>query len=233
MEPLTGEAVHCWIVPPPLVRSDALNAAGILTPDEQARGARFHFEVDRRLYLASHVALRLLLARYTGCAPDALPIAVEANGRPFLTGVLSRLHFNLSHSGEMALAAFALSDPVGVDVERVRKLPDAIEIAERYFAAGEREAIRRAPAERRSAVFAVIWTRKEAILKALGLGLHAPLDSFETGAPDGAACVTGEATEWRGWTVTDLAPAPGYLGAVAIQRERAPLVVREFSIAGF
>ena len=132
----------------------------------------------------------------------------------------------------MALAAFALNDPVGVDVERVRDLPDAIQIAERYFAPGECEAIRRAPVERRSAVFAVTWTRKEAVLKALGVGLHAPLDSFETGAPDGAACVTGEASEWHGWTVTDLAPAPGYIGAVAIQRERAPLVVREFSAAG-
>jgi 4'-phosphopantetheinyl transferase len=233
MEPLTDDAVHCWIVPPSIVRSDVLHAAGILTPDEQARAARFHFDVDRRLYVASHVALRLLLARYAGCAPDAVPIAADANGRPVLTGVLSRLHFNVSHSGEMALAAFTLNDPVGVDVERVRDLPDAIQIAERYFAAGEREAIRRAPAERRSAVFAVTWTRKEAILKALGLGLHAPLDSFETGAPDGAARVTGDATEWRGWTVTDLVPGPGYLGAVAIQRERAPLVVREFSVAGF
>jgi 4'-phosphopantetheinyl transferase len=232
MEPLTGEAVHCWIVPAAVIRSNGLNATGILTPDEQARGARFHFDVDRRLYLASHVALRLLLARYTGCAPAAVPIAADANGRPVLAGALSRLHFNLSHSGEMALAAFALNDPVGVDVERVRDLPDAIQIAERYFAAGEREAIRRAPADRRSAAFAVTWTRKEAILKALGLGLHAPLNSFETGAADGAARVTGGAAQWRGWTVTDLVPGPGYVGAVAIQRERAALVVRDFDVAG-
>jgi 4'-phosphopantetheinyl transferase len=234
MQAFTHDAVHCWILPSDVISDNGLTSAMIvLTKTERERAASFYFDRHRRLYLASHTALRLLIASYTGHPPESLPIILNAMGRPVLEGrELSRLRFSLSHSGDMAVVALAADEAVGVDVEQVRDFPDLMEIAQCYFTLSEASAIRRLQPLQRPAAFAVTWTRKEAVVKALGLGLNMALDSFDTGPADAPACATTDGVRWVNWTLLDLLPGAGYVGAVATRRANASLIVQKFSWTG-
>ena len=154
---------------------------------EHARAARFVYEIRRRRYLAAHVALRSLLGAALGQAPHALRIEPDANDKPRLVGHAG-WQFNLSDSDDWALVGLQQGAPIGVDVEVRRTLDDARALALRLYTAPEREAVfDAAEGPEREAAFLRVWTRKEACLKAVGLGLRLAPSSFEAGAQDGEA----------------------------------------------
>jgi 4'-phosphopantetheinyl transferase len=223
------EHVDCWAVALAALPAEAEGAAlALLSASERERMERFCFERHRRLYGRSHAALRLLIARYVGASPASLLIAPDANGRPLLASPAGRLHFNLSHSGEAALFAVSCSAAVGVDVEVVRDVPDFAAIARRHFAPTEVEFLLGLAPEERLGGFYVTWTRKEAFVKALGLGLSFPLDAFCTGRPDGRPDLRrAGGAAYTDWTMADLKPAIGYKGAVAIHRPNHAIRCRQ------
>jgi 4'-phosphopantetheinyl transferase len=149
-------------------------------------------------------------------------LAVDPRGKPWLAMPDRRrasLHFNLAHSGELALVAVAEGCEVGVDVERLRPVRHCDEIAERYFSTGERDAVGAAEPALRSAAFLRCWTAKEAVLKAIGTGLGHPLQTFDTSAVDPLGAwielpARNEVRPLRCWLVP-MAPYDGYVGAVA------------------
>ncbi len=226
---LPTERVDCWAVALAALPADAeATATALLSADERARAERFRFDRHRRLYISSHAALRLLLARYLRASPASLVIAAEANGRPILASPAGRLQFNVSHSGDLALVAVSCIAPLGVDIEEVRDLPDFVDIARRYFAPTEVEhLLRLAPRERLGGFF-VTWTRKEAFVKALGLGLSFPLDAFCTGRPDRPPSLTqAEGAADADWTMADLLPGGEYKGALAIRHPSVKIDCRQ------
>jgi 4'-phosphopantetheinyl transferase len=217
--------VDCWYVSTELPRQDESLAEALLSPEERARAASFYFAHDRRCYIAAHAALRLLIAHYTGESPTSLAIRKDSNGRPLLEK--SELHISLSHSGGSVLIALSSAAPVGIDVEEIRGIPDLMAIARAHFSMTEVEAIARLPPAQRATAFFVIWTRKEAFVKAIGRGLSFPLRSFGTGHPHQAPYLTGQHGEmWADWTLADVKPDEQHPGAVAIHRPNMPINCR-------
>jgi 4'-phosphopantetheinyl transferase len=162
--------------------------AEMLSADERRRWQRFLREADRRRFLVSHAALRTILGKYLGTPPDRVEITSATGGKPQLPPPSNGLplRFNLSHSEGLAMVALALGQEVGVDVEHVHPFADMGDIVERYFAPAERAAWQALPAEEQCAAFFRCWTRKEAYLKAQGIGLSGGLDRFEVSmAPAG------------------------------------------------
>ena len=159
-------------------------ALATLSADEIARGARFAFDGLRRRHLASHVALRAILAQQTGLPAAALVFGAGPFGKPFLQAPATCV-FNMSHSDDVAVIAVAPDAPagteIGVDVEVLRPMRDAIALAERNFTAAEQRALLATPAELRDLAFMRGWTRKEACLKAIGSGLSIPPDAVDAG----------------------------------------------------
>lgn len=216
---LAAAEIQLWCIPlhadaPTLTRLSAL-----LTPDEQQRADRFQFPDHRRRFIVGRGALRLLLAAYTGQAATDLRFAYGPKGKPALAG--QTLAFNLSHSGELALAAVTRTEPLGIDVERLRPLPDAADIAQRFFAADEAATLAAVAPERREAVFFRGWTRKEAYIKAVGDGLSLPLKSFAvTLDPADPVCFRRIGTDPAAaaqWSLYHLEPEAGYIGALAVR----------------
>jgi 4'-phosphopantetheinyl transferase len=178
--PTLGEGeVHVWIVgaDAPLARAHF----EILSADERDRAARFRFEIDRTRFLRRRAALRVILGGYLGAPPAEVSYSENAFGKPGLGGnrADAGLSFNTSHSDALALIAVSRCRRLGIDIERLRPLVEAERIAASYFAAGEAAAFAALPAGDRVAGFYNAWTRKEAVVKALGGGLSIPLDSFE------------------------------------------------------
>ncbi|HEV3197374.1 MAG TPA: 4'-phosphopantetheinyl transferase superfamily protein [Bryobacteraceae bacterium] len=177
------------------------------TAEEAARAARFHFPILGERYLRAHGALRAILARFTEAA---LEFAATPSGKPYLPGV-PELKFNLSHSHGMALVGVALEVEIGVDVERVRALPDYEAIVERYFPPSEAAAHAAVPASHRGRDFFRRWTRIEAVLKARGVGLYG----------------AGEEAEGA-WTIQEIEIDEEYAAAVAAPRAGMTVRVHDF-----
>lgn len=169
-----------------------------LTTAERARAARFAFGHDRRRFVASRVALRVLLAKEAGVDPQ-IELGISAEGKPYVPGARTPF-FNLSHSERYALIAVSQSGEIGVDIEVLRPLHDLEALADRHFSGNERRAWRDdSLVSARSLRFLQGWTRKEACLKALGTGLSVDTRTFEiveaegegrVPIPIGSACWT-------------------------------------------
>lgn len=219
LSPATGD-VHVWRVDLDHSAPALLARGTILSPQEQARADRFHFSVDRLRWVAAHVALRLILARYTDTAPDRLCFAHGSQGKPTIAGAEDTWHFNLSHSRALALIAVTRLGPIGVDVEWRRPETPILEIARQICGPGELATLCGLPPAQRVEAFYTCWTRKEALIKAEGSGMTAPLDRFEVSLdpdrPPSVLQVNGDREAAAGWAVRDLDPGPGYAGALAV-----------------
>jgi 4'-phosphopantetheinyl transferase len=194
---------------------------GILTLDEVAHASRYHFEEDRRRYIRGRAALRMLLGRYLETPPADIRFQYENNGKPEIA--LPRdsrgLRFSVSDSCGLALIAVGSGSAIGVDIEKVRPLPDFLDIATRFFPAREVQAILALSENKRQEAFFACWTRKEAYLKATGIGLLRPLSEFSVSVdPDGPAElweVKGDPDAVTHWSLESVRPGAGYMGALA------------------
>ncbi|MEU2021528.1 4'-phosphopantetheinyl transferase superfamily protein [Streptomyces sp. NPDC016469] len=183
-----------------------------LDAGELARAAGFAGPRARLRYVTAHVALREVLAEYTGTDAARLRFGRDRpggmssgpGGRPVLLGFPEGPHFSLSHSHDLIVIAVA-AVPVGVDVQRVPRAGTVDALLPRLHPA-EREGLSRVPRAARAAAFARLWTRKEAYLKGLGTGLARGL---------GTDCLL-DGRQPAGWHVRDLAAQSGYAAAIAV-----------------
>lgn len=161
---------------------------------------------------------REVLGHALGLPPHALPITRDAQGRPHFIAPLHHLETGWSHSGDMLLVALGEGVELGVDVERLRARPRALEVAERFFHPDETAWLRSLEDDARDAGFFRLWCAKEAVLKAHGQGLSFGLHRlrFEIGA-DAVTLVECDASlgHARDWHVHDWQPWPGYHAALA------------------
>ncbi len=216
---LAAEEVHVWRAALDLPDWRIAELARILSADESSRARRFYFERDRRHYTAAHGLLRAILSRYLNAAPQQLRFGYNAYGKPSLPE--NEIHFNMSHSGELALYAFARRRELGVDVEQVRTDFEYDEEAQNFFALHEQAALHALPAELKPAAFFNCWTRKEAFIKAIGQGISFPLDQFEVSLAPGEAArllsIRGDPIAAALWGLADLDVGPGYAAALVVE----------------
>ncbi len=227
----TGANLEIWTIrlnaPPQSISA----ASALLSPDERTRAAAFRNEQARRNYIISHAALRQILANHLKLIPAEIPFRNGSYGKPALAGsVAGRLEFNLTHSGSLALVAVTSGGEVGIDVETMRPMPDALRIAERFFSPAESEALRQLPAPEQAAAFLNLWTRKESLAKATGFGIANSLARFEVawGTEAIVKTIDGDARLAAPWTLHSFQPAPGYVAAVAVRSPAAQFAFHEF-----
>lgn len=219
-EPRLGRGeMHVWSVPLALPAEDIPALSRVLSAQERARADRFQLPADRRRFMVSRYALRSVLGAYARLSPRSLEFRYGSQGKPYLAG---DLHFNLSHSGRLALIAVCRGEPVGVDVEYADRAPDAMyEMIDAFLSAAERRHLLGLPVEQHREAFFRCWTRKEALIKAVGAGLLSVAPDFhEDIRADGR------------WSLTYVEPAAGYVGAVAVRRTGWTVVTRTLVMTG-
>lgn len=149
----------------------------LISADEAERAQRFYFERDRRRFVIGRGILRVLLGRYLGLAPQQVAFRYGAHGKPMLASAgTPPIYFNAAHSEGVVAFAFAASGEVGIDVERIRDIPEWETIALAYFGPRELSRLRVSTPEARRSEFFRAWTRQEALLKAHGIGLGGSVD---------------------------------------------------------
>ena len=192
-----------------------------LSDDERRRAKRFHLERDRRRFIAGRGTLREILGVMLKVNPARLVFSYGEFGKPQIAAPVAApsLHFNLAHSDSIAVFATAEHE-LGVDLERIRAMDEVEQIASRFFSPREAGCLLALPAEQRREGFFNCWTRKEAYLKAIGLGLDDHLDQIEVSlAPGEAAELLAVPNDSPPWRLHSLIPAAEFAGALATQPE--------------
>jgi 4'-phosphopantetheinyl transferase len=219
---LSSDEVHVWCASLEQPASSLRWLGQTLSADEQERAGRFHFERDRRHFIAGRGLLRTILGRYLRVEAERLQFCYGPRGKPSLLETCGgdTLCFNVSHSHGLALYAVTHGRKVGVDVEWMRPLDDIEQIAERFFSARENATFRALAPDQKVEAFFNCWTRKEAYIKATGDGLSRPLDEFDVslapGEPARLLHVASDPQEAARWLLRGLTPAPDYAAAVIV-----------------
>jgi 4'-phosphopantetheinyl transferase len=218
---LSEDEIHVWRAPLNISNATLTSFAACLDTDEQARAARFHFDRHRNQFIAGRGWLRTITGWYLETDPAKLIFKNSDFGKPSIGESVETvpLRFNLAHSGELALYAFTLRREVGIDIEVIDPKFASETIAHQFFSPKEVAALLEFPINQRPPAFFDCWTRKEAFIKAQGMGLSLPLDQFEVSLEHDQAALlhtAWDAAEAARWSLINIDAAPGYAAALAV-----------------
>jgi 4'-phosphopantetheinyl transferase len=188
-------------------------AASLLSPPEAARAVRFRHALDQDTYTIAHAYWRVALGITLDIDPALVELARSPNGQPLLPG--TGLVTSLSHSGTMVAVAIAQGTAVGVDIEGFPPRTNLHDIAGVLCTPAEAAAIATLEGEARTRALLELWTRKEALLKAFGVGLRVPPSSIEAAIGVGIAPPIGM-TDVPPCRLAALAMPVGWVGALAL-----------------
>jgi 4'-phosphopantetheinyl transferase len=201
---------------------DDAQVMAILSHDEIRRAGSFRFERDRRLFTFARALVRRTLSRYVNVPPSSWRFGSSPLGRPFILFPTEArtLRFSASHTDGLVMCAVAAGRDVGADVERVLDCAP-LEIADRFFASREAEAIRASNGAEQTLSFFSYWTLKESYIKARGLGLSLPMNKFSFRLSPGASpslhIDPGLGDQAAGWHFLSLRPTQSHCAALCIR----------------
>lgn len=206
---LSLNEVHVWHTTLPPLFSQQDNNLLFLNAQEIERAERFHFKIHQARFIAAHFFLRQVLSCYIDASPKEIIFSFDAHQKPFLPH--DTLQFNLSHSHDIAICAVTMKHAVGVDIEKMESRAYE-DITERFFSEHENAALKTLPISQKMSAFFRLWTRKEAIVKAIGKGLFCPLNSFTVSSSPTHEIIK---LEDQSWTLLSLDIHPDYQAALA------------------
>ncbi|CAA9305594.1 MAG: hypothetical protein AVDCRST_MAG68-798 [uncultured Gemmatimonadetes bacterium] len=219
----TGDEVHVWRASLQQPKGVLEEFARTLAPAEREQAARFRFPVHRDRFIAGRGIQRAILGRYLGEAPGALRFRSGTRGKPELDGLegASGIRFNVSNAEDLALYAVTLGREVGVDLEPLHRVLDAQGLAKSFFSSTECDALGKVSDALIHAAFLNGWTRKEALIKAVGDGLSMPLDAFDVtltpGEPARLLATRTPGLDANRWTLHALDAGPQWVAAIAVE----------------
>jgi 4'-phosphopantetheinyl transferase len=221
---LSADVVHLWELSLDCLSSTALDKFNsVLSPCEKLRAGRFAFDRDRERFVARRGALRTILGLFCGLPANKLEFRHGRHGKPCLADDFNdhAIRFNSSHSDGLMLCAVNSGREVGVDVERIRAIREADQIAARFFSRREYAAFTVLPPSEKYSAFFSWWTCKEAYLKARGTGLIDALNELDVsvnpGQPSGLLNISGNSREASEWSLRSLTIASGFASALAVE----------------
>ena len=214
-------SVRFW----PIQLPEMVNPAdfALLDGREAARARRFVRPEHAARFVAGRAALRRALGSMIGAEPGHVPLNEAEAGRPELDGAQPPLHFNVSHSGGIAVIALCREARIGVDVERLAWVER--DLVERFFSPAEQAALAALPEDQWQRSFYRCWTRKEAFVKGLGHGLLLPLDAFDVAIGETPALLRCDFAPVQDWTLAPLPAGAGYEAVAAIEARGAPVSI--------
>lgn len=220
------DEAHIWQSFLPLDESLANTLFLGLSQDEQLRAMRFVFPRDRIRFIIARARLRQILSRYLDCLPEDITFTYNAYGKPNLSVIMpGDIQFNVSHSHSLALYIVTQGYQAGIDVELIENQSDREAIAARFFAPGEIAALQALPPAERPLAFLNGWTRKEALFKAMGMGLSFSLKDCELALDSSAFpkiySICQDTQQAAQWALYSFTPEDSFIAAAVVQNPKA------------
>jgi 4'-phosphopantetheinyl transferase len=222
MPQLPNEQIHLWTVCTSSTLDSRLidRCRKLLSTREIHRAGQFIFDKDRVLYLLSHALVRVMLSAFCYVRPHEWQFSEDSYGKPHVCDGFPKLRFNLTHTEGLIACVVSSNHEVGVDAEFMDATVD-LDIARNYFSQSEIEHVEKAPKEAIHEVFFDIWTLKESYIKAIGLGLSVPLNSFSislrTGHEPALSFTSGSSDDTSMCRFFRARPSPRHCLAVCVR----------------
>jgi 4'-phosphopantetheinyl transferase len=197
----------------------------LLSPEEKNRAKRYRFEQDRVLYIARHGILRILLGNYIKCEPDQIQFTKNTYGKPYLKHMdhNKQFYFNISYSNGLGVFAFTANQEVGVDIEFIKNIPEVNSIVDNYLSSQEKNKFKKLSKIQRENLFYEYWTRKEALVKGIGMGLQYPIDRIDLNLHNVQTTVVDNrhtnSESKQIWSIYKLNVPSGFKGALALRNK--------------
>jgi 4'-phosphopantetheinyl transferase len=217
---LGADEAHVWTASLDQPANVIAKLAPLLSQDEYQRAMRYYRPIDRDRFIVGRGILRKIISAYLALPAGQLRFTYNEYGKPAVSDDQNdrALNFNLSHSAELVLYAVTIKRAVGIDIEYIREDFATLEIAELFFSKDEVAALKSLPTDQRTAGFFNCWSRKEAFIKAKGIGVSYPLDRFTVslapGEPPALLKVDDDEREVARWKMYELNPGAGYSAAM-------------------
>jgi len=230
--PLLSNQAYVWTQNIQALNDRALEErAQCLSIGERKRAARFVHSEDTKRLIIAYSGLRLLLSKYLSLPAESFKFKTNDHGKPYL--IDSPIYFNLSHSKDWVIWAFALNNELGVDIEYQKKNIEPMDLAKRFFSPKEYAMLKNTLPEERLSSFYRCWTRKEAFIKAIGKGLSYPLNKFEvpiTGEVEGEEVhsIKNEPNVQK-WYLYSLKVPKKYTGALMLQKRVGHIQYKKYT----
>lgn len=220
--------VDIWLLDTVTLSASSYDWEAVISIEEQQRANRFHFKEDQRAFIIYHACKRIILSHYLEMAPKEIVIELQEKGKPFIKN--EALAFNLSHTKEMGLLAVSSHVDIGVDIEKIKASANYLEIAKRFFHPEEYDhLVKIENIHDQQKTFFMVWTAKEAILKATGQGIAAGLHHFSVWQ-DSSHPQRLKHTHPNPIALARLEVPEHYVAALAIAGEIKPIVYRTLSL---
>ncbi len=202
-----------------------------LSNEEIERANRFHFSKDKNNFIVSHGILRLILSWYLNVKPTDIIFIFNKYGKPYLYNS-KNIKFNISHSKNKLLMGFSNGIHVGIDIEFMNVVFAKGDIAKNYFSPDEVKKLKTLSAKNIVEGFYNCWTRKEAFIKGVGMGLSIPLDSFDVellpGRQPTIIDVRFDESEKGKWELFNLDIYENYRSALAVREHNVKINLYKF-----
>jgi 4'-phosphopantetheinyl transferase len=175
-----NEDTHIWSAELDRFTSMMQWLSTLLSSEEKNRSKHFIFNRDRNRFVVRHGLLRIILSHYIDIEPNCIEFVFGQNGKPALKGIVNNydIRFNLSFSEGLCLFAITRCREIGIDIEFDGRSLDYDQIIHNFFAEKEKFFFRHIDKNQKKAAFFKLWTKKEALVKAIGIGLFFPFNSF-------------------------------------------------------
>lgn len=238
--PLPPDHVELWWLPVNAPADMWERVEPFLDTQERQRAARFRFAADRHAFIAAHGLVRAMLSAFAPVPPPAWRFTATAHGRPEVAPEMAEaagqppLRFNLSHTRRLVAAAVCRGHDIGIDTEDAERGSLTMDLADRFFAPAEVAHAAACPPDARTDTLYGFWTLKEAYIKAVGLGLSIPLDTFAfTLDPPAIGFSPHHPGDPAGWLFRRFGTIPAHPLALALRHpapERVTVACRAVSL---
>ena len=222
---LAKQHIHVWRFDVAQHQSHYNFYYGLLNDAQQQRAQKFYFDADRHCFVIAHGALRYLLSQYLHCSSTSLKFNYNQHGKPELEN--ETIRFNISHTRQIVLIAVCLQHAVGVDVETRQRNLDVLGLSQRVLTLAEIGYLSALPNNVQQSAFIKCWTRKEALLKAIGSGFsNTYSQQFQTTDERGNALSCIEDQQGQYWNLVDLPYIKDCHAALVIEQHTKNVVVK-------
>lgn len=191
-----------------------------LSEDEKRKAENYRFEKDRNNFIAARGILRKILGGYLGVSPDQIRFSYNRFGKPSLDAGNQQIRFNVTHSAGIALFAVTRGREIGIDIEFIDNGYPVLKTVEIFFSPDETKMLKKLSSDLQTAAFFGVWTRKEAILKAIGKGFSYSPKKFSVSViakKRETLSLADDFHEARQWSLMTLSSEPNYSAALAVE----------------
>ncbi len=216
---INPQEVHVWKTNLEQSSINVQNSFNILNEDEKNKAQRFRFEKHQKRFTIARSNLKRILSFYLSIPPQEIEFQYNTYGKPKLLDKINQLdlQFNVSHSEDIAIYGITCHNLIGVDVEYIRPMPEAENLAQRFFSRKEFEKISTLLSEEKNREFFKLWTAKEAYLKAIGKGISGGLEKVEVSTHEPISFIRLPESNHINYNLFYLTPHHNYLAAIAVE----------------